>query len=166
MSKKIKRMGLTGAVVLPEKSIRSFGQIAMDVHLVQLIKMGNHIWKVGVSWLHHGNWQRILGATDVVTQNSLSAVNLKDLRGEDRPFILTRWRSASRLAYVQVKMFRRCQQSSFSKSDQVPNAPLDLGVHQLIDRRDWHSSPGFQEAFNNERDGLRKWNLVVRSHLF
>ena len=43
MSKKIKRMGLTGAVVLPEKSIRSFGQIAMGVHLDQLIKMGNHI---------------------------------------------------------------------------------------------------------------------------
>ena len=44
----------------------------------------------------------------------------------------------------------------FQQSDHVPNAPPDLGVHLLIDRRDWHSSPGFQEAINNERDGLRK----------
>ena len=40
------------------------------------------------------------------------------------------------------------------QSEHVPNEPLDLGVHQLIDRRDWHRYPGFQEAINNERDGL------------
>ena len=42
----------------------------------------------------------------------------------------------------------------FVQSEHVPNEPLDLGVHQLIDRRDWHRYPGFQEAINNERDGL------------
>ena len=36
----------------------------------------------------------------------------------------------------------------------VPHEPLDLGDHQLIDRRDWHGYPGFQEAINNQRDGL------------
>ena len=42
----------------------------------------------------------------------------------------------------------------FQQSDHVPNEPLDLGVHQLIDRRGWCKYPGFQEAINNERDGL------------
>jgi len=42
----------------------------------------------------------------------------------------------------------------FVQSEHVPNEPLDLGVHQLIDRRDWHDYQGFQEAINNERDGL------------
>ena len=35
----------------------------------------------------------------------------------------------------------------------MPNEPLDLGVHQLVDRKDWCRYPGFQEASNNERDG-------------
>jgi len=40
------------------------------------------------------------------------------------------------------------------QSEHVPKEPLDLGVHQLIDRRDWHRYPGFQEAISNERDGF------------
>ena len=42
----------------------------------------------------------------------------------------------------------------FHQSNHVPHEPLDLGIHQVIDRRDWHRYPGFQEAVNNERDGL------------
>ena len=45
----------------------------------------------------------------------------------------------------------------FEQSEHVPNEPLDSrsrSCHQLIDLRDWHRYPGFQEAINNERDGL------------
>ena len=42
----------------------------------------------------------------------------------------------------------------FEQSEHVPNEPLDLGFHQLIDSSDWHPCPGLQEAINHERDGL------------
>ena len=62
---------------------------------------------------------------------------------EGQHFTRTEWQNAPVMPTIP-----------FQQSDHAPNEPLDLGVHQLIDRREWCKYPGFQEAINNERDGL------------
>ena len=112
MAKKIKRMGPARAFVLPEKSIVPLRHFAIDVHLDSMIIMTTS-WKSAKDLGHHRccNPKRF---------SSLNIVNLKHLKREDQPFILTRWQNVSRRAYTQVKDVPVMPLVPFLQSEHLP----------------------------------------------